>query len=287
MTPKSRRTYDDLKPWQQRLYQIIFGYESRAGKLFDVVLLWAILLSVLAVMLESVKEIREANRLLFSIAEWSFTVLFTIEYVARISSSPEPRRYVTSFMGIVDLLSLLPTYLGLFISGTSSLMIIRSIRLIRVFRVLKLTHFVGGANQIGNALYNSRFKIIVFLGTVVCVTAIMGTLMYLVEGPKNGFTSIPRSIYWAIVTVTTVGYGDIAPHTVLGQSLASLLMITGYAIIAVPTGIVTSEMVNAQKNMKSCLNCDAQLTLDKAKYCHNCGIELPKQVFPDQNESVL
>ncbi len=287
MAERVRKTYDDLKHWQQKLYQIIFGYESRAGKLFDVILLWAILLSVLAVMLESVREIRDANRLLFSIAEWFFTVLFTIEYVARIASSPEPRRYVTSFMGIVDLLSLLPTYLGLFISGTSSLMIIRSIRLIRVFRVLKLTHFVGGANQIGNALYNSRFKIIVFLGTVVCVTAIMGTLMYLVEGPKYGFTSIPRSIYWAIVTVTTVGYGDIAPQTVLGQSLASLLMITGYAIIAVPTGIVTSEMVNAKNNLETCENCRAQLTIDKAKFCHNCGIELPNKAFPDENKSVL
>lgn len=287
MTNKKRRTYSDLKPWQQRLYRVIFGIETRAGKLFDVILLWAILLSVLAVMLESVKEIRDDNRLLFTVAEWFFTVLFTIEYIARIASSPEPRRYIMSFMGIVDLLSLIPTYLGLFISGTSSLMIIRSIRLIRVFRVLKLTHFMGGANQIGNALYNSRYKIIVFLGTVVCVTAITGTLMFLVEGPDNGFSSIPRSIYWAIVTVTTVGYGDIAPQTVLGQMFASALMITGYAILAVPTGIVTAEMVNTQKNFESCENCRAQLTLQKQKFCHNCGMELPDKVFPPENESIL
>lgn len=288
MPAKKRRTYNDLKPWQQRLYNIIFGYESRAGKLFDIILLWAILLSVLAVMLESVREISQPNRVTFSIVEWFFTILFTIEYTARIAASPEPRRYITSFMGIVDLLSLIPTYLGLFISGTSSLMIIRSIRLIRVFRVLKLTHFMGGASQIGNALYNSRFKIIVFLGTVVCVTAIMGTLMYLVEGADNGFTSIPRSIYWAIVTVTTVGYGDIAPQTVVGQSLASLLMITGYAIIAVPTGIVTSEMVNAKNSIDTCEHCQAQLTLDKAKFCHNCGIELPNKVLgDDEPENIL
>lgn len=287
MVRKVRRTYDDLKPWQQSMYQIIFGYKTRAGRLFDVILLWAILLSVLDIMLESVREISEPNKEIFTIVEWFFTILFTIEYAARIAASPEPRRYITSFMGIVDLLSLIPTYLGLFISGTSSFMIIRSIRLIRVFRVLKLTHYMGGANQIGNALYNSRFKIVVFLGTVVCVTCIVGTLMYLIEGADNGFTSIPRSIYWAIVTVTTVGYGDIAPQTILGQTLASVLMITGYAIIAVPTGIVTSEMVNAKKNIETCENCQAQLTLDKAKFCHNCGIELPNRVFPDENKSVL
>ncbi|MEQ9231990.1 MAG: ion transporter [Cyclobacteriaceae bacterium] len=282
--PKARKTYEDLKPWQQKLYHIIFGVDTPAGKLFDVILLWAILASVIAVMLESVNEIKEQNELLFKIIDWVFTVIFTCEYIARLSSSPNPRRYALSFMGLIDLLSILPTFIGMFISGTSSLMIIRSIRLIRVFRVLKLTHFMGGANQIGNALYSSRHKIVVFLGTVVCVSAIMGTLMYLVEGPENGFTSIPRSIYWAIVTVTTVGYGDIAPATVLGQSLASFLMITGYAIIAVPTGIVTAEMVNAKNKLERCMVCDAQLTLDKANFCHNCGSEIPKKVI-DTNES--
>jgi voltage-gated potassium channel len=276
MSKKTHRTLKDLAPWQQKLHEIIFGYTTPAGKLFDVVLLWAILASVISMMLESVSEIRQANVHLFRILEWSFTALFTLEYFARIASSPRPGKYVTSFMGLIDLLSILPTFIGIFVTGTSSLMIIRSVRLIRVFRVLKLTHFMGGANQIGNALWNSRHKIIVFLGTVVCVTVILGTLMYLIEGAENGFTSIPRSIYWAIVTVTTVGYGDIAPGTVLGQFLASCLMITGYAIIAVPTGIVTSEMVAAKSKMDRCKECDAILSLEHAKYCHNCGTKIPE-----------
>lgn len=281
MTKKSKRTVKDLAPWQQKVHEIIFGYTTPAGKLFDVVLLWAILLSVIAMMLESVSEIRASNERLFRIMEWSFTALFTIEYAARIASSPQPKKYILSFMGMIDLLSILPTFIGIFVQGTSSLMIIRSVRLIRVFRVLKLTHFMGGANQIGNALWNSRHKITVFLGTVVCVTVIIGTLMYLIEGAGNGFTSIPRSIYWAIVTVTTVGYGDIAPATILGQFLASCLMITGYAILAVPTGIVTSEMVMAKSKMDRCINCDEFLTLDKAKFCHNCGTKIATKELND------
>jgi voltage-gated potassium channel len=286
MSTKNNRTVKDLAPWQQRLHHIIFGIDSPAGKLFDVVLLWAILLSVIAVMLESIREIRESYSLFFSISEWFFTVLFTFEYFARIVSSPKPMKYIKSFMGLIDLLSILPTFLGIFMTGASSLMVIRSIRLIRVFRVLKLTHFMGGASQIGNALYNSRHKIVVFLGTVVCVSAIMGTIMYIVEGPAHGFTSIPRSIYWAIVTVTTVGYGDIAPSTILGQFLASCLMITGYAIIAVPTGIVTAEMVNAKNSMPKCTNCEAPLTLDKMNFCHNCGTEIPSSELIEQNPEI-
>ncbi len=285
MTNKKQRTIRDLKPWQQSLNRIIFGVDTPAGKLFDVILLWAILASVIAVMLESVREIKEPNEVLFKILEWFFTAIFTLEYIARLASTPHPKKYATSFMGIIDLLSIMPTFIGMFVSGTSSLMIIRSIRLIRVFRVLKLTHFMGGANQIGNALYASRYKIIVFLGTVACVTTIVGTLMYLIEGAEYGFSSIPRSIYWAIVTVTTVGYGDIAPGTILGQFLASCLMITGYAILAVPTGIVTAEMVNARNKLDICRSCGAQLTFDKAKYCHNCGTKIPeKDIEHFQNE---
>ena len=284
MTKKKKRTVHDLAPWQQKLHEIIFGYTTPAGKLFDVILLWAILLSVISMMLESVSEIRNPNAHLFRVLEWSFTILFSLEYLARIASSPQPKKYILSFMGIIDLLSILPTFIGLFISGTSSLMIIRSIRLIRVFRVLKLTHFMGGANQIGNALWASRHKITVFLGTVVCVTVILGTLMYLIEGAEHGFTSIPRSIYWAIVTVTTVGYGDIAPGTVLGQFLASCLMITGYAIIAVPTGIVTSEMVTAKTKMEKCKNCKTPLTMEKANYCHNCGTKIQTKELSEENE---
>ena len=274
MSPR-KRTITDMKPWQQKLHEIIFGYTTPAGKLFDILLLWAILLSVLAVMLESVKALDDQFGSLFLIVEWTFTVLFSLEYIARILSSPNPRKYIFSFMGIIDQLSILPSFIGLFITGSSSLMVIRSIRLIRVFRVLKLTHFMGGANQIGNALYNSRYKITVFLGTVVCITIIMGTVMYLVEGPENGFEDIPTSIYWAVVTVTTVGYGDIAPNTTFGQMLASLLMILGYAIIAVPTGIVTSEMVNAKNKMPKCPECDARLSIDGQVFCHICGTKLP------------
>ncbi|MCP4457347.1 MAG: ion transporter [Cytophagales bacterium] len=272
---KKERSFEDLKPWQQRLHRVIFGIDTRIGKIFDIVLLWAILISVVIVMLESVKEIAEPNIQLLKILEWFFTILFTLEYIARISSTPNPKKYITSFMGIVDLLSLIPSYLGLFVSGSESLKVIRSIRLIRVFRVLKLTHFMGGANQLGGALYNSRHKIVVFLGAVVCVTVIMGTLMYMVEGSEHGFTSIPQGIYWAIVTITTVGYGDLAPTTVFGQSMASALMIVGYAVLAVPTGIVTSEIMHAKKSsIRQCNNCSAQLTLDQAHYCHNCGTHI-------------
>ena len=272
---KKERTVKDLKLWQQRLHRVIFGIDTRIGKIFDVVLLWAILISVVEVMLESVKGISDPNRLLFDIAEWVFTALFTMEYIARVSSSPNPRKYIFSFMGIVDLLSLIPSYIGLFISGSESLKVIRSIRLIRVFRVLKLTHFMGGANQLGGALYNSRHKIVVFLGAVVCVTVIMGTVMFMVEGPEHGFTSIPQGIYWAIVTITTVGYGDLAPTTVFGQTMASALMVVGYAVLAVPTGIVTSEIMHAKKaSIRQCENCKTQLTLDQALYCHNCGTHI-------------
>lgn len=285
MSKKTQKTYDDLDHRQQRIYRVIFGTDTRAGQVFDYVLLLAILVSVTILMLESVRELKGPYGTLFRVLDWFFTILFTAEYSLRLYSSPNPRRYATSFMGIIDLLSILPTFIGLFISGTGSLMMIRSIRLIRVFRVLKLTHFMGGANQIGNALYSSRHKIIVFLGTVVCVTAVMGTLMYLVEGPEHGFTSIPRSIYWAIVTVTTVGYGDIAPVTFAGQFLASCLMITGYAILAVPTGIVTAEMVNAKTKMERCDNCGAQLTLDGQLYCHKCGTKLPEVTIPNDDEN--
>ncbi len=265
-----------LKPWQRQIYDIIFGYETVAGRMFDVILLWTILLSVVIVMLESVKEINTRFGTELRVIEWILTILFTVEYIARILSSPKPRRYALSFMGIVDMLSLIPTYLSIFVGGTHALSIIRAIRLIRVFRILKLTHFMGGAQQLGTALYDSRHKIIVFLGSVLCIVVIMGTLMYLVEGSENGFSSIPRSIYWAIVTITTVGYGDIAPQTVFGQTIASVLMIAGYAIIAVPTGIVTSELVNAQNNEKSsvCEECGQKNLPKTSKFCLNCGKKL-------------
>lgn len=262
-----------LRPWQRKINEIIFGYDTVAGRLFDVVLLWIILLSVLIVMLESVREISGRFGFELRAIEWVLTILFTVEYIARLLSSPRPLKYALSFMGIVDLLSLIPTYLSVFVGGAHSLSIIRAIRLIRVFRILKLTHFMGGAEQLGNALYGSRHKIIVFLGSVMCTVVIVGTLLYLIEGGENGFTSIPRSIYWAIVTLTTVGYGDIAPQTVMGQMAASALMIIGYAIIAVPTGIVTSEMINSARQATdvSCSNCGTENLPVNAKFCHQCG----------------
>ena len=264
---------------KQTIYRVVFGMDTVTGRLFDIILLAIILLSVLLVMLESVPDINEKYGTVLRIAEWILTAMFSIEYLARIISSPKPLKYIFSFMGIVDLLSLIPTYVGLFFSGTHSLSIIRSIRLIRVFRILKLTHFMGGANQLGNALWDSRHKIIVFLGTILCTVTILGTLMYLIEGAENGFTSIPRSIYWAIVTITTVGYGDIAPQTWFGQLVASMLMIIGYAIIAVPTGIVTSEMVKSDKRKGreeevTCHKCGNGDILHTDNFCSSCGAEL-------------
>lgn len=268
-------------PLKQRIYQVIFGIDTFAGRLFDLILLCIILLSVLLIMLESVVDINTQYGDELKIAEWILTILFSIEYLARMYSAPKPLKYMFSFMGIVDLLSLFPTYMGLFFDGSHYFSIIRSIRLIRIFRILKLTHFMGGANQLGNALYDSRHKIIVFLGTILCTVAIIGTLMYMIEGVENGFTSIPRSIYWAIVTITTVGYGDIAPHTWFGQLLASMLMIIGYAIIAVPTGIVTSELVKSEKEKgkkkkekRTCSECEADNIRRNDNFCYNCGTEV-------------
>lgn len=275
--------YSNMKKWQQKIHEVIFGYHTTAGKVFDLALLVAILTSVLVVMLESVNEIEADYGEALRMIEWGFTFLFSIEYLARILSSPRPWKYVTSFMGIVDLLSLVPTYLSFFIVGTHSLSVIRSFRLIRVFRILKLTHFMGGAQQLGSALWSSRHKIVVFMGTVVCIVVIAGTMMYLIEGGENGFTSIPKSIYWAIVTITTVGYGDIAPQTIFGQTAASILMILGYAIIAVPTGIVTSQMMSDAKKIGTitCSNCGEEDLPNRSRFCLNCGAGFRK--FPESN----
>ena len=266
-----------LKSWQKKLHEVIFGYTTWAGKLFDITLLVAILASIGVVMLESVQELYDLYGYELRVIEWVFTILFTLEYAARIASSPKPKKYVFSFMGIVDLLSLIPTYLSLVVSGTHALLVIRSIRLIRIFRILKLTRFMGGAQQLADALWQSRHKIVVFLGSVLCIVVIIGTLMYMVESKESGFTSIPRSIYWAIVTITTVGYGDIAPQTIIGQSVASMLMVIGYAILAVPTGIVTHELIlGEKKGSKSCPKCGQKDLPNASKYCLNCGTEFKK-----------
>lgn len=262
--------------WRAELHDIIFEADTPAGKRFDILLLWAIVLSVIAVMLESVPNINEKWGRELVIIEWGFTILFTIEYIARLISVKRPIKYMISFFGIVDLLSIIPTFLGLFIHGTGSLMVVRILRLLRVFRVLKLIGFLKEAQVLISALKASSRKILVFLMAVVSLVIIFGTMMYIIEDPEAGFTSIPRSIYWAIVTLTTVGYGDIAPATALGQFLASAIMILGYAIIAVPTGIVGSELSRTptSTNTQHCLNCGKSGHEDDAEFCKFCGEKL-------------
>jgi len=263
-----------MKGWRLRLHEIIFEAETPAGKAFDVLLLWTILHNVGVIMLESVPSMQAEHANLFTALEWAFTGVFTLEYLTRLWTVRKPLLYATSFFGLVDLLAILPTFVGLAFPGLHSLRIIRIIRLLRVFRVLKLGGFTQAASTIAQALRSSRPKITVFLMAVLALVTIMGTVMYLVEGPASGFTSIPRSVYWAIVTVTTVGYGDLAPETVLGQIIASAMMITGYAIIAVPTGIVGAELARSQPNStstKACDDCGAEGHRDDASHCYRCG----------------
>ena len=264
--------------FKHKLYLIIFEANTPGGKAFDIGLLLAILASVGVVMLESVEEIAAKYLYIFYLIEWVLTIFFTIEYLLRIIVTPEKRKYIFSFFGIIDLLSILPAYLSLVFTGMHSLMILRSFRLLRVFRIFKLARFIGEASHLSQALKSSRHKITVFLVAVGIIVVIMGTVMYLIEGAENGFTSIPRAIYWAIVTLTTVGYGDVAPQTVLGQTLASILMIMGYGIIAVPTGIVTAEMSNIrnkkQKGDVVCPACEANINDREAIFCKHCGSEL-------------
>ncbi|WP_298425650.1 ion transporter [uncultured Kordia sp.] len=272
------------KNWKAKLHEIIYEADTPAGKFFDVVLLILILASILLVMLESVEDFRLAHGEFLNISEWIITVLFTIEYFARIISIKKPTQYIFSFYGIIDLLSTIPKYLSLFIFGSQSLIALRALRLMRVFRILKLARFIGESNNILRALKASRIKIGVFIMFILILCTILGSVMYLVEsGEDSGFTSIPRSIYWAIVTLTTVGYGDIAPLTALGQFIASIIMIMGYGIIAVPTGIVTAELATMDKddihlNTQSCPNCAAEGHRNGADFCFDCGESLnPKE----------
>lgn len=265
------------KNWKVKLHDIIYEADTPAGKLFDIILLFVILFSIFLVMLESVESINAQYGYILDISEWIITILFSIEYLARIITVKSPRKYIFSFYGIIDLLSTIPKYLSLFILGAHSLVVIRALRLLRVFRILKLTRFIGESANFGKALRQSRAKIAVFITFVIVLCIILGSVMYLIENDKeSGFTSIPRSVYWAIVTLTTVGYGDIAPITALGQFIASLIMILGYGIIAIPTGIVTSEMTRADKklipnNTQNCVNCSEAYHQDKAEFCHKCG----------------
>ena len=271
-SPQNNRPY-----WRDRLHEIIFEADTPAGKLFDVVLIWSIVLSVAVVLLDSMITVRAKYGDLLYAAEWFFTILFTIEYILRLISVDKPLKYATSFFGVVDLLAILPTYLSLFLPGSQYLLTIRVLRLLRIFRVFKLVNYVNEARVITTALRASRRKISVFLFAVMIIVVIIGSLMYVVEGAENGFVNIPTSIYWAIVTLTTVGYGDLSPQTALGKIIASIVMIIGYAIIAVPTGIVTAELAQAAKvrvSTQACPSCGLEGHDHDAKYCKYCSAHL-------------
>jgi voltage-gated potassium channel len=281
MTAPDRLSDSEAPPlgqnWRGRLHQVIFESDTPAGRAFDLVLLVCILASVFAVLLESVRSLRLAYGPELRAVEWFFTLLFTVEYVLRLIAVRRPLQYIFSFFGAVDLLAILPTYLSLLLPGAQALLVVRALRLLRVFRILKLSHFLGEAQALRLALRASLRKITVFLGTVIILVLIIGALMYLVEGEKNGFTSIPQSMYWAVVTLTTVGYGDIAPATVLGRMLASIVMIIGYGIIAVPTGIVTVELSRARSSIisgQACPHCGAEGHDADARFCKYCGSPL-------------
>ncbi len=272
MTPVSKNNKTKLK-----LYEIIFEADTKSGRLFDIVLLWIILASIVLVMLESMHSVNDYFGEYLKLAEWIVTIIFSIEYAFRIYVLRKPFAYIFSFYGIVDLLSVLPTYLSIFLTGGSGLMVIRALRLLRVFRILKLSRYTKEAGNILAALKESRHKVGVFLAAILTIVTILGTLMYMVEGEENGFTSIPEGIYWAIVTLTTVGYGDIAPHTDLGKFISSFVMILGYAIIAVPTGIVTvafNKQMDAGVSTQVCPECLCETHEPEAKFCKKCGAEL-------------
>jgi voltage-gated potassium channel len=265
------------KNWRQKLHEILYEADTPLGKIFNMLLFIVIIASIVFVMLESVKSIDEKYHNFLNISEWVITILFTIEYIGRIIAVKNPRKYIFSFFGIIDLLSTIPKYLSFLFTGGQSLVALRALRLLRIFRILKLARYIGESTNLTRALKLSRTKIIIFMIFVFILCIILGTIMYLVEsGQGSGFTSIPRSVYWAIVTLTTVGYGDIAPLTPLGQLIASFIMLMGYAIIAVPTGIVTAEMTKFKKhkvqtNTQSCPYCMATKHRDNAEYCYNCG----------------
>jgi voltage-gated potassium channel len=263
--------------WRLKLHEIIFEADTPAGKWFDVLLILSILISVVMVMLDSVSAIQKTHGRILLLGEWFFTILFTIEYGLRLLSVGRPLAYATSFFGVVDLLAILPTYLSFIIPGAQYFLVIRILRVLRIFRIFKLVQYVGEAGLLIQALRASRRKMTVFLFTVLTLVTIFGSLIYLIEDPKDGFTSIPKSIYWSIVTLTTVGYGDISPQTNIGQLVAALIMITGYAIIAVPTGIVTVELSRAFKrkiSTQACPECSAEGHDSDAKFCKYCGSRL-------------
>ncbi len=264
---------------RENIFRIIFGTDTPAGRRFDLALIWIILISVLVVMLESIEAVRSRHQSLLDALEWGFTLIFTFEYLLRIYCHPVSRRYVFSFYGLIDLVSILPTYLALLFGGAQYLLVVRLLRVMRIFRVLKLIEYVNEASMLWRSILASRRKILVFFCFVFVLATIFGSLMFLVESPHNpGFSSIPRSVYWTIVTITTVGFGDIVPITVLGQMVATLAILTGYSIIAVPTGIITSQLIDelrSERLMQLCENCGEQEHLKDANYCRRCGHALP------------
>ncbi len=263
--------------WRERLHTVIFEADTPAGRAFDLGLLVLIVLSVVVVCLDSVGSLRERYGLALRTLEWVITAVFTVEYALRLLCVRRPLRYALSFFGVIDLLAVLPSYLSLVVHGAQSLLAIRALRLLRVFRILKLSQLLGEARVITDALYASRAKIFVFVFAVMTIVTVVGAAMYVVEGPAHGFDSIPRGIYWAIVTLTTVGFGDIAPRTPLGQALACVVMILGYAVIAVPTGIVTAELTRArprQVSTQACPDCGREGHDPDARHCKQCGARL-------------
>lgn len=270
-----------LDGWRARTHEVIFEADTPLGKGFDIFLILSIIASIVAVMLESVESVRAQYGTELQIAEWSFTILFTIEYALRLACVSRPAHYARSFFGIVDLLAILPTYLSLLVPGAQAMLVIRTLRILRVFRVLKLAHYVRESDTLVRALYASRRKVAVFIFAVFTLVIVFGALMYLIEGAEHGFTSIPRGVYWAVVTLTTVGYGDISPQTDLGQALASVIMVLGYGIIAVPTGIVTAELTRAGDteppvNTRACQGCGLCGHDYDAVFCRRCGERLPQ-----------
>ena len=263
--------------WKRELHEIIYEADTPNGKLFDLILLITILASIVLVMLESIDSINDSYGTFLNISEWIITGLFTLEYILRIIAIEKPLKYIFSFYGIIDLLSTIPKYLSLIFIGSHHFAALRALRLLRVFRILKLTRYIGASNKLLIALKASRAKIGVFLFFIIILCVILGAIMYMIEGADNGFTSIPKSIYWAVVTMTTVGYGDIAPQTPFGQFIASIIMILGYAIIAIPTGIVSSEISKTDSidtNTQSCPNCGIDGHKDGAEFCYSCGTKL-------------
>ena len=279
------------KTIKEKIFDIIYLSDTPAGKWFDLVLIFTILISVLVVMLDSVADLNLKYGHWFYIMEWTFTIVFTIEYGLRIYSVKNPVRYIFSFFGIVDLLAIVPAYFVLIFSGAQYMMVIRGLRILRIFRILKLTHYLGEADLLIKSLSGAKHKVLVFLFFMLTVVTIFGSLMFIIEGPEHGFDSIPQGVYWAVVTVTTVGYGDIIPMTPLGKGLASMMVIIGYSIIAIPTGIFTAELskqikTNRVKKGPECQVCNHHSLDPKAKFCSECGAELEQHIIEQRRNEI-